>query len=200
MLLDSIDLYVTDLQLARQNWLLQKVEFIPSDRDILVTAPNFDIPVRVEILTTTNPTVTDDDYQDVRIVEHSELGNIRKDGELACAFYGIGPSTRLAFSFDPQSMNVRLWYEPALDPPALLTDQPRLVKAFHTMLKYATAKLCLPLVKDINPEFGAAQMKNITEQLARWERNWHLWRLSARDARLTHKTAFNHRRRTINYF
>jgi hypothetical protein len=197
---DQIDLYVTDLQLARQNWLLQKWEFTPSDRDILVTAANFDIPIRVEILTSTSPLVTDDDYMDIRIVEHAELGNARKDGDMACAFYGIGANTHLALSFDPQSQPLRLWYEPTVALPAQLTDSPRLNAAFHTMLKYATAIGCLPLIKGADPAFVEAQMQLLPAQLKRWERNFDLWRLEARDIRLNHKTPFNHRRKVVNFW
>jgi hypothetical protein len=200
VLYDQIDLYITDLQLARQNWLLQKWEFIPSDRDVLVTASNFDIPVRLEILTSTTAPISDDDYMDIRMVEHAELGNARKDGDMACAFYGIGPQTRLTLSFDPQGQNMRLWYEPIVAPPQLLTDVPKLNNAFHTMLKYATAVGCLPLTKGIDPQWGSVHLQELKEKLKRWERNWDLWRLEARDMRLNHKTPFNHRRKVVNFW
>ena len=198
---DTLDLYTTDLQLARQNWLLALETFTPTSRDFPVSANNFAIPVRVEWLVydgQTSTPITDDDYTDIPIIEHSELGNSHMDGTLACAFYGT--PTRMALSFDPQGNTMRLWYETSIAQPQALTDSPKLLSTFHAMIKTRAALKLLPLVRDYDVDFTNRQTQVLLADLKRWERNFDLLRLEARNPTRTNKTAFNNSRKLINYW
>lgn len=169
ILLDSIDFYTIDLSLSSENWLLKSHIFTPSEKDELVSAPGYSVPVSVE-MRDINSTL-ESDWTFVNISNVTDIQNIGQDGDLSAAFYGT--PARMVLSFDPQEdrqVEVKLWYEPLAQEPSALSDSPKLSKAFHTMLKLRTALACVPYCMESGSE---GLQTALMAQLQGWEAKWH---------------------------
>lgn len=171
LLLDSIKFYLIDLQITDENYLLTSQVFVPIDRDSLVTATGFSVPVSVEIRDVNSDTETD--WQAIPILNATDLALASRDAGKGVAFYGT--PTRIRFSFDPiedWEIEARLWYEPLSREPEAFADSPNMSQAFHSMIKIRAALLCIPLMSKADE---SPLVTTLSTQLAQWERKWNSW-------------------------
>lgn len=188
-LLDAIDFYLIDLQSSSENWLVKSHIYTPKAKEEPVEAPEFDVPVAVEIR---DPNSTSEaDWTPILISNLSDLQDIGRDGTPAIAFYGT--PTRSALSWDPivRPVVVKLWYEPLATQPVSLTDSPQLSQAFHSMLKVRTALMCLPFVAPDNSALRDA----LVASLQQWEQKWQFYNNVDRNARAVQKRDYRGVRR-----
>lgn len=185
-LLDSINFYGVDLQLSPENWLLTSYTFTPTSKEEAVVAPNFSVPVAVEIRDAAS--TSESDWQGINIANASDVQDMGRDGMKAVAFYG-NPSM-MRWSFDPAEdtqIECKIWYEPLATEPSALTHSPQIAQAFHSMITIRTALLC-------SPHLGMADaqqlMATLTAQLAQWESKWKVWVTLDRNAKPVQKRDF----------
>lgn len=200
ILLDVSSLYLLDLQISSENHLLKQYTFTPSRKDDdIVTAPGFSVPVLMEIRDAGS--TSDSDWRSIITANASDIASIGHDGTRAVAFYGQAFQTMMRWSFDPiddWAVEARLWYEPVANQPASLADSPKLSVAFTAMLKLKTAMACIPYCgMAVDESTGLAKMLQL--QIIDWEKKWHLWVFSDRNAIPVQKRDFRGNRRRGGY-
>ncbi len=193
LLLDAINFYLVDLQLSSENWLLDSYIWTPSNKEELVVAPGFSVPVAMEIRDSAS---TDEaDWEGVLIANITDVQDIGREGRKAVAFFGDPPRLKWAMNPDDIDFEAKLWFEPVAAEPSSLTDSPKMSQAFHSMLKLRTALLCLPLVSGTTPEANTALTTTLAAQLGQWEVKWKNWVNVDRNARPVLKRDFRGARR-----
>ncbi len=191
-LLDSINFYGVDLQLSAENWLLTNIVFTPGSKEELVTAPNFSVPVAVEVRTTDS--TNESDWKPVNIVNVTDVQDIGRDGDIAVSFYGNPTSMRWSYDPDDSSLELecKLWYEPLSTEPSSLATSPQISQAFHSMITIRTALLCAPHLNLPDP---AQLIGTLTTQLGQWEGKWKMFNNMDRNAKPIQKRDYRGARR-----
>lgn len=191
LMLDAIKFYTIDLQLSGENYLLQSFIFTPLNKEGLVTAPGFSVPVAAEIRDVNS--LLESDWKPINISNVTDVNDSGRDGEKVIGFFGT--PTSYSLSFDPVTdwnVQVKLWYEPLATEPAILADSPKISQAFHTMIKLRTALACSPYLGIANPEQLTGTLMT---HLGEWERKWKTWVNLDRNARPIQRRDFRGPRR-----
>jgi hypothetical protein len=220
MLYDQNQLYVNEMKLTQEGWLLKRLT-LPVTTDsseyaittVDATATDFGGAFLVETdpayYTTTSkrrevPVVN---YQNADLVEPNytvpsfSQGSDEPDTVTAIAFYNLDGAWK-ARTFPANAEGQYLvWYEPGVVADKALTAKPQMVEAFHGMLACSTARVLTGKAAwDGMPPAEAAEFRRelrdmLTGELNRWEMVWNRYRFQSHDEQPTHRLAFGRNRR-----